>query len=406
MLAPSSVLSQDPTRHFDAICASSGNAIFRRMYFNRVATFLISIAAFGSAQAVSLDDLKDPEDGRFDTSRFLLDLKGFLPVPIIVTEPAVGYGGGAALVFFQRNEPTADRPGKSTPPDITAIAGMATENGTRGGGVGHLGFSRDGNWRYSAGAGKASVNVAFYGDALLPGASGSQATDVNLEAKAAVVDVRRRVMGSDWFAGLRYLRADVASRLRRDDDAQVPPRDADTTLASLAVIVEYDGRDNIFTPSSGSRLTFRGYDFGEAWGGEREFRRYEAAFNTFGSPVPRLVLGGRADYKAVTGDAPFYTQPFIQLRGVPAMRYQGDRTAVLEAEGRYDLDGRWSVVAFAGGGRAWRDGEGIGGTPTRWAGGLGFRYLVARLLGLHAGLDVARGPEDTAVYITVGSYWR
>ena len=63
------------------------------------------------------------------------------------------------LVFFQRNEPTADRPGKSTPPDITAIAGMATENGTRGGGVGHLGFSRDGNWRYSAGAGKASVNV-------------------------------------------------------------------------------------------------------------------------------------------------------------------------------------------------------------------------------------------------------
>jgi len=39
------------------------------------------------------------------------------------------------------------------------------------------------------------------------------------------------------------------------------------------------------------------------------------------------------------------------------------------------------------------------------AGGLGFRYRLARLLGLQAGIDVARGPEDTSFYITVGSAW-
>ena len=32
---------------------------------------------------------RDPVDGRFDTSRWLLDHKGFLPVPIVITEPAV-----------------------------------------------------------------------------------------------------------------------------------------------------------------------------------------------------------------------------------------------------------------------------------------------------------------------------
>jgi hypothetical protein len=37
---------------------------------------------------------------------------------------------------------------------------------------------------------------------------------------------------------------------------------------------------------------------------------------------------------------------------------------------------------------------------------VGFRYLIARLLGIHAGLDVARGPEGNAVYIQVGSPWR
>jgi hypothetical protein len=32
--------------------------------------------------------------------------------------------------------------------------------------------------------------------------------------------------------------------------------------------------------------------------------------------------------------------------------------------------------------------------------------LVARKLGLSAGLDVARGPEESAFYITAGSSWR
>ena len=32
--------------------------------------------------------------------------------------------------------------------------------------------------------------------------------------------------------------------------------------------------------------------------------------------------------------------------------------------------------------------------------------LVARALGLRAGIDVARGPEENAFYIIVGSAWR
>ena len=38
-------------------------------------------------------------------------------------------------------------------------------------------------------------------------------------------------------------------------------------------------------------------------------------------------------------------------------------------------------------------------------GGTGFRYELARKYGLHAGLDVAFGPDETAIYIQVGSAW-
>ena len=42
---------------------------------------------------------------------------------------------------------------------------------------------------------------------------------------------------------------------------------------------------------------------------------------------------------------------------------------------------------------------------TAWDAGAGFRYKIARLLGLQMGVDVARGPEDWAFYIVFGSAW-
>ena len=38
-------------------------------------------------------------------------------------------------------------------------------------------------------------------------------------------------------------------------------------------------------------------------------------------------------------------------------------------------------------------------------GGTGFRYEIARDYGLHLGLDVAFGPDGTAIYVQIGSAW-
>jgi hypothetical protein len=64
------------------------------------------------------------------------------------------------------------------------------------------------------------------------------------------------------------------------------------------------------------------------------------------------------------------------------------------------------VVAFGGAGKAYGRRQSWEEAKTVGAGGVGFRYLVARKLGMFAGLDVARGPDDSAVYITAGSAWR
>lgn len=364
-------------------------------------------AATLPAAAVSLDDFRDPEDGRLDASRFLLDLNGFLPVPLIVTEPAIGYGGGAALLFFNRNSPVPGedaRAGRFTPPDITAAGGIRTENGTRAGFAGHLGFSKDGNWRYVGGVARASLNLGYFLDTPLPG--GGAEIDYNLEADFVVAEARRRIAGSDWHAGLRYLRADTRSRFDRGTPGEVPARDLDVTLAGLSLVVEYDDRDSIFTPGSGTRLQLQATDFDPRYGGDPSFRLFKAAANTYAKPHRDVVVGGRLDFRGSSGDTPFYAVPFIELRGIPYLRYQGERVAVAEVEARWNLDGRWSLVGFGGAGRASGPGADPGSAGTRWAGGAGVRYLIARAMGLHAGIDVARGPEENAFYLIIGSAWR
>src|SRR6478735_12466648 len=69
--------------------------------------------------------LKDSTDGAFDLSDFIIDANGFIPVPILITEPALGgFGGGIVPIFLKKRPPYIDTiKGKQviTPiaPDIT-----------------------------------------------------------------------------------------------------------------------------------------------------------------------------------------------------------------------------------------------------------------------------------------------
>jgi hypothetical protein len=95
----------------------------------------------------------------------------------------------------------------------------------------------------------------------------------------------------------------------------------------------------------------------------------------------------------------------VNLRGIPALRYQGEEVVTGELEYLWGFTPRWTLVLFGGVGRT-SDLSLFGNkSETAGAGGLGFRYRLARKMGLQAGLDLARGPEDTAIYLTVGSAW-
>lgn len=354
--------------------------------------------------------IRDPHDGKLDLSRWLLEHRGFLPVPIVISDPAVGYGGGVALAFFRAPEgaaktrKTADGRDQMIPPDIYGAMALKTENGSDAyGGGAMLHFDED-RWRYTGGVAKASFNLDFYTPGMIfePVPIG-----YNADGIASFQKIARRLGEHDLFLGLSWIYMDLDIGFDSESDrGQFDARELSERSSGLGLSLQYDQRDNPFTPNSGWLGSIQGTFYDEALGSDTDFQTYRShVFTYWPMAGDRLVLGGRLDARWANGDVPFYRLPFIELRGIGSGRYQDRRAAVAETELRFNATPRWALIGFIGAGRAWGRRIDFGDADSAVAKGAGVRYLVARQLGLFSGIDYAWGPEDETFYIQVGSAW-
>lgn len=352
------------------------------------------------------------DDGKFDVSDWLLEHKGgFLPVPIVVTDPALGKGGGLALAFFRapkggvRTRTDAKGNQQMIMPDIYGVMAMRTSNGSEVYGVGALMHFKEDRWRYMGAVGKTSINLGFHtpGSILSP----SREIGYNTDGVVSIQKVSRRIGENDFMLGLAWIYMDMDISFDVEGDRQFfDDRELTTTSSGLGLSLQYDTRDNAFMPSRGWLGMMEANLYDDFIGSDSDFQSYRThayGYLPFGE---RFVLGGRADIRWANGDIPFYRLPYIDLRGIGAARYQDRHVAVLETELRYNLTPRWALVGFIGAGRTWGRKNSFGDGSDEVSKGTGVRYLIARKLGLYAGIDYAWGPEDETFYIQVGSTWR
>lgn len=392
-----------------------------RLTFTTLAALLLALPASraeptGNSESEShglfsgnFPGIHDPEDGCFDLSAILDDPRGFFPLVKPITEPAVGAGGAFIPIFIDLPK---DHPGR---PDIWAAGIMRTSNGSRGYFGGYSGYFADDRWHVFGGAGKFSVNLDFHGLGRL-GTVDGQPLRYNLDSAGGLLGVDRRIGKSPWRIGMRYLYGEIDPSLVLPGDSlkvnnpefvrRFNRFDFSSTISSLQAALTYDSRDNIFTPTKGLYSEVDLTANLPVLGASDEYQIL-AWTGIWYQPLldDKLFFGWRADLTQSFGDVPFYRRPAISLRGAPAQRYQGAGVASTEAELRWQLHPRWSVLGFAGAGATWPGEARLGETETTLTGGAGFRYLVARRHGLHTGIDVAYGEEGAAVYIQFGSGW-
>jgi hypothetical protein len=375
--------------------------------------------------AASASQFFDPLDGQFDVSEYLAEnAYGFLPVPIIITEPAVDAGLGLVGLFFHESDEAAEKRRKAMasgdnaaahllPPNVSAVAAAYTGNGSWFAGGGHMGFFNEGRIRYRGGAGIASVDLDYYslGGRPLPRPLG-----INTEALFVMQTLKFRLGESDFYLGplQRYTKADLS--LNSELFEALPPElgdpledflSTDTALSALGLELEYDGRDNVFTPTRGLYYNFDYGAYRDGLGSDVEYDWYKLTGLHYLPLNAHWRAGLRVEAELVDTDSqlPPFALPGIKLRGVPSARYQGKRVLVSEFEMTWQATPRWSVLGFVGAGKAVASSSDFGAASSRVSKGLGFRYQIARRYGFHMGIDVARGPEDTVWYIQAGSAW-
>ncbi|GAB3271183.1 BamA/TamA family outer membrane protein [Parahaliea aestuarii] len=382
---------------------------------------LLLCAAASQADDFFRDNMIDPEDGMLDASQYLSSVPlGFLPIPSIITEPAVGTGLAMGALFFhetaeQRKQRTSQR--AMLPENISVLGGMGTDNGTWGAGGGHLGFWLQDSLRYRGFVGYASINLDFYslprlGDLPRP-------LELNLEGPALFQDLKYRLPGTGIFIGGRQFYRQVETSLANAPrlpnlppgfgDALADQFDQKIATSGLGAVVEYDSRDNPFNPQQGYYYTANYTVFDGAIGSDVDYDSYQFAGLNYWELNERWNLGVRLQYDAVRASGnealPSYVPPFVDLRGIPKSRYQGEAVGTAEVQLDYKINMRWKVGVFSGMGRAAEHFNDLGSADNVDTIGAGFRYLIARRYGFAMGLDVARGPEESAVYIQAGSTW-
>lgn len=356
------------------------------------------------ANAASAEPSKKPaEDGWPDLSKFLDDKYGFLPVAMPITEPAVGYGVAAGAAFLSGSLGQAAR-GLGRP-NITFVGAMGTENGSKGIVAADIRYwLRDRVQTQIAGI-YASVNLDYHGigrDSVLA----DNPLRYNLKPAGIMTMVRYRFGESRFWSGLGYTFASTkVSFAAPEETPRIPDYESRTNMGRLKAVATFDTRDNMFTPISGVFVEGSFELAAKALGGDDNFEALGLTALQF-FPLPfNLYFGLRTEGSTTFGDAPFYVRPFVMLRGVPMMRYQGDTVATLEGELRWQFWRRLSLVGFAGAGEAWSGFLDADRVQAVVSGGGGLRYELARKYGIHMGADVAFSPDTTAFYIQVGSAW-
>lgn len=383
----------------------------RRFFTFCFTVFLLMgpVNSFGQIDSIQKKkklSFKDPEDGAFDLSQFLLEANGVLPVVIPITEPAVGYGGGAALLYFHKRKKKYE---SYVPPNVSGVAGLYTENKTWGAGAFHSHIFGENRVRTLSAVFKADLRIKYYGNnsPILE----DNPLGISLDSWVFMQKAEVKLGKSKFYAGASYtyFTTDVSfdTIANRPIISEILKRlNVNSTVSSIKPAVTYDSKDNAFTPTRGINAQVSMNYSAEWLGSSDDFSTLNTDFFAYLPVTSRLNSAWRFQGSYLLGDAPFYAYPFINLRGIAALRYQGDNTLVSETEWTYNFYKRWSVLGFFGGGKAFKDFSDFGSDDWAYTVGTGFRYKIARLLGVNMGTDFAWGNgKDFAFYIVFGTSW-
>lgn len=357
--------------------------------------------AQGSDKDPAADPSGQPKD---DKEKKKKEKRGSLVIaPIPISSPAFGSG----LILIAGYVFKFDKDDKVSPPSWAGLAGVYTNNGTRGLAMGSKLYLKENKYQTTFAVMTGRANLDFFGIGRFPNRE-AVAIPLSLGGKIFFGEVMRNVKGN-IFVGPRYQFRRISASLDGERPAggfEIPDIDLKSNSAALGFHVQRDRRDSTFYPTKGSLLDFTADFFDQMWGSRREYQVYKVGYNGYREVAPRHVLAYRAMACTAKGSVPFYDLCLYgmnnDVRGYATGEFQNRHMFAAQAEYRLDWRHRLGFVAFGG----------VGGVARRWGefrsdgllpgAGVGLRFKLDKKNHINYRVDYAFGRAGRTLSIGVG----
>jgi outer membrane protein assembly factor BamA len=323
--------------------------------------------------------------------------------PLPISSPAIGTGIIPALGYIF----PLDKNDKISPPSVIGGAGLITNNGSSGFGLGAELFFKEDTYRFDAVYANGNINYNLYGVGGIAGHQGLR-LPIGQQGNVFLGEFLRRIAWK-FFLGVRFWSGDSAVTIRPTTEDRVPPPPdvgLHTTLRALGLRLNRDTRLNRFYPLKGTLFEFTSDFFAKDLGSKYTFQSYRLTFNKYWSLTDKQVLAYNLYLCGTGGTPPFYANCVYgvqnELRGYEAGRYIDRYMLATQLEYRLALPWRFGFVAFGGIGGVAPGDLHFRNENFLPAGGGGLRYELSKKYHVNLRADIAQGKNGHTFSMGVG----
>jgi hypothetical protein len=326
---------------------------------------------------------------------------GIVVAPLPISSPAIGSGVIPVLGYIF----SISAKDKVSPPSFVGVAGLITNNGSRGFAVGGQIYFKENTYKITSGFARGNVDYDIYGNGI---AAGLRLPLVQT-GEMFFGQFQRRIW---WkvFLGPRFVTGNSFITVNPNSGSALPiPPEVGlhTTLTAIGAALTRDTNPNRFYPTNGTYFSFTSDFFSQSLGSKYSFQSYKTKFDKYWSLSKAQVLAYDGYFCATGGAPPFYGNCIYgtnnELRGYTAGRYFTRYMLATQLEYRLVLPKRFGFVAFGG------IGEVIpGGTQLLVkqkflpGGGGGLRFLLSKKYHVNLRADIAQGRDGHTFGMGVG----
>jgi len=358
-----------------------------------------------AAQTSQKPEPEQKEENKKEERKGWLRRGSIVVAPIPIISPAIGTGivpvAGYIFPLEEKN--------KNSPPSAVGAAGLVTNNGSRGFGMGADLFLKGDKYELKTFYLKGNINYDLYGVGY---ANGSKDLKLPLVQTGQIFLIEfMRNVGLKFFVGPRFINGSSLITINSTaTSGETPPLPPDaglqTNLRAIGFEVLRDSRPNRFFPVRGMLLDFTGDFFSQGLGSKYSFQSYKVTFNKYWGFGDKQVLAYNAFWCGTGGQPPFYGNCVYgtnnELRGYQAGRYLDRYMFATQAEYRLVLPWRFGIVAFGGIGAVAPGADQFRTDQLLPSGGTGVRFLVSKKYHVNLRTDFAWGKDSFTWSMGVG----